>query len=364
MDRSSENKTILFVLPSLDIGGSESQSISLALMLKNRGWNPVFLLLNNPGTWTQILDENSISWECFRINIRKNALKGFVGFFSSARFVQRLKPAILYSQLLESNILGFLIVKLFARQTSHVLGIRGALKLRNPLISFLFTQATRQANLIILNSRHLAANVPSALNNAAKVVVINNAVHVRDSSMPFSDHVPTFAVLANFHSYKGHDLLVDALRTVKTKFRIHFIGDGPNLEPTKQSISLLSGQIETFFHGHSLNPFLHLMNSHFLVLPSRHEGFPNAVLEGMSVGLPVICFNLPGLNELVIHEQTGILVDSFDVSSLGLAIERLALDNELRAFLGRNAREKSREYSWENVADQFSQAFHSVLEKY
>ena len=364
MERSSENKTILFVLPSLDIGGSESQSISLALMLKNRGWDPVFLLLNSPGTWTQILDENSISWECFRINMRKSPLKGFSGFFCSVRFVRRLKPAILYSQLLESNIFGFFIIKLFARRTSHVLGIRGALKLRNPLISFLFTQATRQASLIILNSKHLAENLPAALHNATKVVVINNAVHVQDSSMPFSDQIPTFAVLANFHSYKGHDLLVDALRTVKTRVRIHFIGDGPNLELTKKSISLLSDQIETFFHGRSLNPFLYLVNSHFLVLPSRHEGFPNAVLEGMSVGLPVICFNLPGLNKLVIHEQTGILVDPFDVSSLGLAIERLALDNELRVFLGRNAHEKSREYSWETVANQFSQAFHSTLGKH
>ena len=364
MERSSGDKTILFVLPSLDIGGSESQSISLALMLKNRGWNPVFLLLNKPGVWTQTLDENSISWECFRMNIRKNPLKGFMGFFSSAGFVLRLKPTILYYQLLESNILGFLILKLFARETSHIIGIRGALQLRNPLINFLFAQATHQASLIILNSTHLAASIPAAANNTAKVVTINNAVHVQDSSMPFSDHVPTFAVLANFHSDKGHDLLVDALRTVKTKIRIHFIGDGPNLELTKQSISHLPGQIETFFHGHSLNPFIYLLNSHFLVLPSRHEGFPNAVLEGMSVGLPVICFDLPGLNKLVIHEQTGILVDPFDVSSLGLAIERLSLNSELRVFLGRNAREKSREYSWETVADQFSQAFHSVLGKH
>jgi glycosyltransferase involved in cell wall biosynthesis len=363
MERSSENKTILFVLPSLDIGGSESQSISLALMLKNRGWNPVFLLLNNPGVWTRILDENLIVWECFGLNIRKNPLKGLMAFFSSAGFVLRLKPVILYSQLLESNILGFLIVKLFSNQTSHVIGIRGALQLRNPLIRFLFMQATNQARLIILNSNHLATYIPSGSNNTSKVITINNAVHPQDSFVPFSDHVPTFAVLSNFYSYKGHDLLVDALRTVKIKIRIHFIGDGPNLENIKQSISLLPSHIETFFHGHSLNPFLYLLKSHFLVLPSRHEGFPNAVLEGMSVGLPVICFDLPGLDQLVIHDQTGILVDPLDVTSLGLAIEELASNIDLRVFLGRNAHEKSREYSWDTVAGQFSQAFHLVLGK-
>jgi len=103
------------------------------------------------------------------------------------------------------------------------------------------------------------------------------------------------------------------------------------------------------------------LNSHFLVLPSRHEGFPNAVLEAMSVGLPVISFNIPGLDQLVIENQTGILVEPFDVKSLGLAIDKLASDRDLRILLGRNAQRKSKDYSWGNVADEFSRAFGLVL---
>ena len=364
MESKSENRTILFVLPSLDIGGCESQAISLAIMLRNRGWNPIFLLLNNPGIWTEILDRNSLPWQSFDINIRKNPLKGLIRFFSAGGFVVRVKPAILYSLLLESNILGYFLVKLFAKQASHVVGIRGLLQLRNPIVNFLFLQTANQARLIVLNSRHLMMNIPTTLDDIAKVITINNAVHVQDLNEPFSDHIATFSVLSNFHKDKGHDLLVEALLTFKTKIRIHFIGDGPNLESIKKSVSLLPEHIETFFHGSTTNPFLHLLNSHFLVLPSRHEGFPNAVLEAMSVGLPVICFNIPGLDQLVIENQTGILVEPFDVNSLGLAIRKLASDSTFRIYLSKNAHKKSKEYSWETVAEKFSQAFYLVLEKH
>jgi len=361
MKRDSEVKTILFILPSLDVGGSESQSISLALLLRNRGWNPIFLILNKPGVWTEILDKNSVPWKSFEVNMRKNPLKGLIRFFSAGRFVARMKPAILYSLLLESNIFGYFFVKLFSKRTFHVVGIRGLLPLRNALIDFLFLRTVNQASLLILNSSHLMKNIPNSLNDFTKIITINNAVDRQDSREPFSGRVPTIAVLANFQPYKGHDLLIEALMSVETKIRVHFIGDGPKLESTKQAVSKLSGHIETFFHGRAENPFFHLLNSHFLVLPSRHEGFPNAVLEAMSVGLPVISFNIPGLDQLVIENQTGILVEPFDVKSLGLAIDKLASDRDLRILLGRNAQRKSKDYSWGNVADEFSRAFGLVL---
>jgi glycosyltransferase involved in cell wall biosynthesis len=361
MKRDSEDKTLLFVLPSLEVGGSESQAISLALMLRNRGWNPIFLILNNPGEWSEILDKNSVLWKSFEVNIRKNPLKGLIKFFSAGRFVVRMKPVILYSLLLESNIFGYFLIKLFAKQTLHVVGIRGLLPLRSTLVNSLFLLTVNHASLLILNSNHLMKNIPDSLNDFTKIITINNAVDVQDSSKPFSGRVPTFAVLANFHNYKGHDLLVEALMSVETKIRVHFIGDGPKLESTQQAAFKLPEHVETFFHGRAANPFFYLLHSHFLVLPSRHEGFPNAVLEAMSIGLPVICFDIPGLDQLVTENETGILVKPFDVKLLGRAIDKLASNRDLRILFGRNAQRKSKDYSWEKVADEFSSAFSLVL---
>jgi len=68
-----------------------------------------------------------------------------------------------------------------------------------------------------------------------------------------------------------------------------------------------------------------------LVLPSywKGEGYPGVVIEALLVNLPVIASNLPGIAELVKHEQTGLLVDPQDAKSLKNAISRLHRDGQL-----------------------------------
>ena len=75
------------------------------------------------------------------------------------------------------------------------------------------------------------------------------------------------------------------------------------------------------------------------VLPSLAEGTPNAVIEAMAAGLPVITTEVGGLPDLVTPE-TGILVPPGDATALAAAMRRLASDPALRASMGRAARER------------------------
>jgi glycosyltransferase involved in cell wall biosynthesis len=262
---------------------------------------------------------------------------------------------------MESNVLGYFFVKFFARRSSHVIGVRGYLNFSNQFFARVFKRAVRASNLVILNSSQLVNYFSDRLTSHPNVLTISNAVAMRSPRVSKPDSRITITVLSNFYDYKGHDLLLNALMKLDISISVHFIGDGPELIRIQQLSSELPKNIEPIFHGQAMDPFTYLESSDFLILPSRHEGFPNAVLEAMSVGLPVIGFNIAGVNELVINEQTGILIKPFDVVSMAIAIERLATDSNFRQQLGKNAYSRAEEFSWSSTSEKFSLAFSSVL---
>jgi glycosyltransferase involved in cell wall biosynthesis len=79
--------------------------------------------------------------------------------------------------------------------------------------------------------------------------------------------------------------------------------------------------------------------AHIAALPSRREGLPKSSLEAASCGRPMIATDVPGCREVVIPEQTGILVPVDDPQALAGAIERLAASADLRARFGAAARQ-------------------------
>jgi glycosyltransferase involved in cell wall biosynthesis len=78
--------------------------------------------------------------------------------------------------------------------------------------------------------------------------------------------------------------------------------------------------------------------AHVAVLPSRREGLPLSLLEAAACGRAMIASDVPGCREIVIHDQTGLLVPVDNSAALADAMERLAKAAELRAHYGAAAR--------------------------
>jgi glycosyltransferase involved in cell wall biosynthesis len=87
-----------------------------------------------------------------------------------------------------------------------------------------------------------------------------------------------------------------------------------------------------------------LLASDIAVVPSHVEPLGNATLEAMSYALPVIGGNVGGIPEMVVAEQTGLLVPPRAPPDLAAALARLLADEGLRQRLGRQARQRCREY--------------------
>jgi glycosyltransferase involved in cell wall biosynthesis len=118
------------------------------------------------------------------------------------------------------------------------------------------------------------------------------------------------------------------------------IGDGPDLADVRAMVRS-SGfgsrfRLAGYTPPESVQREMQWGNS--LVLLSDYEGVPAAVMDGMAAGLVPVCLDIPGgLRELVIHEQTGLLVSDRE-GDFDLAIDRLAQDFSLRRRLSSAAR--------------------------
>ena len=97
--------------------------------------------------------------------------------------------------------------------------------------------------------------------------------------------------------------------------------------------------------------------------PSRldSESFGVAILEASACGVSVIVSDAGGLPEVVADGVTGLIVPRDDPEALARALERLALDPELRARMGRAGRERVEQlYSWPKCVDRMVDIFRKV----
>jgi glycosyltransferase involved in cell wall biosynthesis len=155
--------------------------------------------------------------------------------------------------------------------------------------------------------------------------------------------------VGRLHHQKAHDVLLDAFARLGTAFsewKLAIVGQGGQEEKLRMQAEALGIAGRVVWYGQVKNPFPFYHHAKIFVLPSRHEGTPNALLEAMSSGMAVIISDgSPGPLELVEDGKSGIVVSVNEPVSLSRAIERLAADPDLRATLGRAAKEKAAEYS-------------------
>lgn len=157
---------------------------------------------------------------------------------------------------------------------------------------------------------------------------------------------------------KGLDLAMHALGGLTDlNWEWHIAGDGPQMQALQSLAQELGIDDRVFFLGWQSRQQIResYQNANVFVFPSRHEGMPNAILEAMASGLPVIATCIAGNEELVIEGQTGYLVPSEDIEMLQDALKKILSDSTLRRQMGEASRRRVEEnYSWESTAQQYA----------
>lgn len=127
-------------------------------------------------------------------------------------------------------------------------------------------------------------------------------------------------------SSKGQDILLEALAEPvwrKRNWRLVLYGEGPMRNGLEYLVRRLGLQSRVLFGGYVGNVEEIWAQNHVLVMPSRYEGMPLAMVEAMLCARPVVATDVAGHSEIIDEGQTGFLADAPTASSLSKALERL-----------------------------------------
>jgi GalNAc-alpha-(1->4)-GalNAc-alpha-(1->3)-diNAcBac-PP-undecaprenol alpha-1,4-N-acetyl-D-galactosaminyltransferase len=174
-----------------------------------------------------------------------------------------------------------------------------------------------------------------------QVRVIPNAV-VGEFARPVTMPRGRLAVsVGRLDPLKGHDILLEAwarLGEDRRDWHLRIVGDGPQRTDYEALIARLGIGNSVQLAGFRSDIPAELREAAFAVLPSRVEGFPNALIEAMALGRPVVVSDTPpACREIITHEADGLLYDGRSPDALAAALRRMIADDGLRARLAEGA---------------------------
>jgi glycosyltransferase involved in cell wall biosynthesis len=178
---------------------------------------------------------------------------------------------------------------------------------------------------------------------------------------PFAttDQSKIVLTIGRFDPVKGNRYLVEAAGTLGGHQDVHFVflGAGKELNSLRRSADLFRNSDRIHFMGHvdDVRPFLAAASIY--VQPSLSEGLAKSVIEAMAYGLPVVSTRSGGAEELILHEESGILVPTRSGTALAAAIEDLLQQPTKAKGLGLAAR------SWLSLnlnSDATAQKYHEL----
>jgi glycosyltransferase involved in cell wall biosynthesis len=108
----------------------------------------------------------------------------------------------------------------------------------------------------------------------------------------------------------------------------------------------------------------YLRAADIFAMPSEREGLPNAMIEAMACGLPIIGSEIGGIVDLIEHEENGLLVPVGDPVTLAAGIRRYIENPDFARQMGEQARQTAQDrHSWDRILAQYLELYRSVLAK-
>ncbi|MFC7518359.1 glycosyltransferase family 4 protein [Herbaspirillum sp. GCM10030257] len=171
--------------------------------------------------------------------------------------------------------------------------------------------------------------------------------------------------MGRLEDQKQFDKAIAAFSAVAARFPdwdFNIYGEGP-LKPQLQACIEQHGMAERIaLKGRTTKPWEVMAGADAFLMTSKFEGFPNALLEAMGVGLPCVVTDCPsGPSEMTRQGKDALLVPMQDQKALISALEDIMRDEELRCTLGNQARNSVlRRYSLKAVIEQWDRIFSEV----
>jgi glycosyltransferase involved in cell wall biosynthesis len=187
-----------------------------------------------------------------------------------------------------------------------------------------------------------------------KVFIVHEGISFNPLKVPDKEREPTVIYLGRLKRAKRPDLVIKAFKIVKEKIsnaKLWIVGDG---YLRKDLEKVAPDGVKFFGHVSEEEKIKLLSKAWVMVNPSIREGWGINVIEANACGTPAVAYDIQGLRDSIINEETGLLVkENGNVEKLAGAIIRILEDEMLRKTLSANALEYSKNFSWDKAAQEF-----------
>lgn len=363
-ENDSTAQRIAIFLPNLGGGGAERALITLSGQLAVLGYK-VDLVVGAEGG--ELADEVPGSVGVVKLGAERVAR----AWWPLLRYVRRSRPHALLSTLEHANVLVILLspfmrgTRVVIREANTATVDTGSTGLGGKALLAAMRAFYPAAPTVIAVSEGVASELKGRLGvPPEKIRVIANPVITPElfelAKQPltdpwFEDDVPVVLAVGRLVPQKGFDTLLDAFAGVKARrpdARLLVLGEGPLRGDLERRVKELGLTGSVRLPGFIRNPFPYMANADVFVLSSRWEGLPNALIQAMAVGAPVVATDCrSGPDEILEGNRYGHLVPVDEPSSMSQAILGV-LDGDKRIV----DQEWTEKYLAASVARQYAAA--------
>lgn len=370
-------RKVVFMIPTMSGGGSEKVMLEILQHLDRTAFDPYLVVFQKKGAF---LDRLPPLVPVHSLVDRYYFFCRWVIYFRYKKFISILRPDVVVSFMWYPNFI-VLLERWFSRGKQKVIiserntlaftnkgGLTG--NIRKLIVQLLYPTADYVIALTRQMKRELLETSPIELH---KIKVIHNPVDIygleRSSKEPidvtcFDPSLPLILSIGSLTRQKGFKYLISAFAHVIEECPAHLVilGEGKDRRRLQSLIEHLGIREWVHLPGFEKNPYKYMAHATTFALSSIYEGFPNALIEAMALGVPCIATRCPtGPEEIITDGVDGLLVSPAEENSLAETITRMLQDVELQKRLSEAGKKRVKDFRVEKIVRQYQDLIMTVM---
>lgn len=361
MHPSPTNKKLLMVNLSQDWGGGENWYALVAKALIQKGFS--VQLLSKPGS---ALADRAQEAHIPNITIKATTLSLLnpIKVGKLYRLIRKLQPDLVL--LNASHELKFVGLIAAWAGVPHLVFRRGlSFPLKSNFINRWYFKRIVNGFLCDAQSTYESFRKSFPIIESYPHIVIPNGIDVEKWTHAGEVRIHgKIGLSARLSPEKGVDRAIAVMEVLKNRnisATLHVLGEGPHRAELENMIREKGLEERVFLRGFVEDVRGELASCQLFLFTSWGEGTSIAVIEAMALGLPVVAYQAPAMDELIISGETGYLVAPNDIKGLSDQVQTLLSNQALRQQLSEQAQNRVKTiFSFDRVVDQFASWFQAL----
>lgn len=347
---------IMFYINTIHYGGAERVIVNLANEFLNRGYETVFI------TSYKVNQEYFLNKKILRLSLEeKKSEESFIKrnitrTLRLRKICRDQKPDILVSFMAEPNFRAIMATRFM--KINNLISVRNDPNKEYP--SFFYRFVARMlypfASGCVFQTEDAKKWFSKRIQEKSKIIL--NHVDEKFYKVNYTGTRKNIVTVGRLEAQKNHEMLIRGFALIADEFpseNLLIYGEGSQLKELKTLSSSLGLNNRVFFMGTANNIQEKIKDAKLFVLSSDYEGLPNALMEAMALGIPVVSTDCPcgGPRMLIDDKINGLLVKTSDVHGLSKAMRKILIESSFASILSEKAKIKAQEFESHKVFEKW-----------